>query len=82
MENQEVLKAIAVLADKVSRYHERLLALERDHKSHTDGCSCHNKPKEIATGPAYPSAGRPLTEDERIFVQENMAKHKVAANGS
>jgi len=25
MENQEVLKAIAVLADKVGRYHERLM---------------------------------------------------------
>ena len=37
---------------------------------------------KIATGPAYPSAGRPLTEDERIFVQENMAKHNATANGS
>ena len=82
MDNQEVLKAIAVLADKVSRYHERLLALERDHKRHTDGCSCHDKSKEIAKGPNYPSAGRPLTEDERMFVQENIAKHKAAANGS
>ena len=61
MDNQEVLKAIAVLADKVSRYHERLLALERDHKRHTDGCSCQEKPKEIAKGPSYPSIGRPLT---------------------
>ena len=82
MENQEVLKAIAVLADKVSRYHERLLALERDHKRHRDGCQCHDKSKEIAKGPNYPSAGRPLTEDERMFVQENIAKHKAAANGS
>jgi hypothetical protein len=82
MENQEVLKAIAVLADKVSRYHERLLALERDHKRHTDGCSCHEKPKEIAKGPDYPTIGRPLTEDERMFVQSNMAKHKELANGS
>ena len=73
MDNQEVLKAIAVLADKVSRYHECLLALERDHKRHTDGCSCQS---------TSPSMGRPLTEDERMFVQENMAKHKVAANGS
>ena len=32
MENQEVLKAIATLADKVSRYHERLLAVERDNE--------------------------------------------------
>ncbi len=30
MENQEVLKAIATLADKVSRYHERLLTVERE----------------------------------------------------
>jgi hypothetical protein len=89
MDNQEVLKAIAVLADKVSRYHERLLASERDNlrlqkilSEHLKGCSCHNKPKEIAKGPDYPSAGRPLTEDERMFVQENMAKHKAAANGS
>ena len=73
MENQEVLKAIAVLADKVSRYHERLLAVERDHKRHIDGCSCQSQ---------SPSIGRPLTEDERVFVQENMAKHKVAATGS
>ena len=72
MENQEVLKAIVVLADKVSRYHERLLAVERDHKRHVDGCSCQSQ---------SPSIGRPLTEDERVFVQENMAKHKVAAHG-
>jgi hypothetical protein len=43
MENQEVLKAIATLADKVSRYHERLLK----------GCSCHpvieGKPYESST---------------------------------
>ena len=89
MENQEVLKAIAVLADKLSRYHERLLALERDNlrlektlSEHLKGCSCHDKSKEIAKGPNYPSAGRPLTEDERMFVQENIAKHKAAANGS
>ena len=30
MENQEVLKAIATLVDKVGRYHERLLQLERE----------------------------------------------------
>jgi|TARA_R100001163_G_scaffold2949_1_gene4523 hypothetical protein len=82
MDNQEILKAIAVLADKVSSYHERLLAMERDHKNHVQGCTCHDKPKEIAQGPGYPSIGRPLTEDERLFVQENMAKHKAAANGS
>ena len=57
MENQEVLKAIAVLADKVSRYHERLLAVERDHKRHVDGCSCQSKSPDI---------DKPLTEDERV----------------
>ena len=31
MENQEVLKAIAVLAAKVSRYHERLLSVHVNH---------------------------------------------------
>jgi len=82
MDNQEILKAIAVLADKVSSYHERLLAMERDHKNHVQGCTCHDKSKEIAKGPDYPSAGRPLTEDERLFVQENIAKHKAAANVS
>ena len=31
MENQEILKAIASLADKIGRYHERLMAVERDN---------------------------------------------------
>ena len=34
MSEQDYLKAIAVLADKVSRYHERLLAIERDFERH------------------------------------------------
>ena len=72
MENQEVLKAIAVLADKVSRYHERLLAVERDQHRHESKCTCQSQ---------SPSIGRPLTEDERVFIQENMAKHKVTAHG-
>ena len=49
MENQEVLKAIAVLADKIGRYHERLMAVERDNlklqkelKDHKNGCGCEN----------------------------------------
>ena len=53
MENQEVLKAIAVLADKVSRYHERLLASERDNlrlqKKLTEplnGCGFHDTSNE------------------------------------
>ena len=89
MENQEVLKAIATLADKVSKYHERLLAAERDSKKleeslskHLKGCSCLVNPKEIAKGPDYPTIGRPLTEDERMFVQGNMEKHKEVVRGS
>ena len=49
MENQEVLKAIAVLADKTGRYHERLMAVERENlrlekelKDHKNGCGCDN----------------------------------------
>ena len=49
MENQEVLKAIAVLADKTGRYHERLMVVERDNlrlekelKDHKNGCGCEN----------------------------------------
>tara|TARA_R100001129_G_scaffold162714_1_gene128055 strand:- start:25 stop:201 length:177 start_codon:yes stop_codon:yes gene_type:complete len=48
MSTEEVNKAIAVLADKVSRIHERLLANERDLKRHEknteqhccDDCTC------------------------------------------
>ena len=53
MENQELLKAIATLADKVSRYHERLLAVEREKEKlekvmseHLKGCGCHNTSDE------------------------------------
>jgi hypothetical protein len=49
MENQEVLKAIAVLADKTGRYHERLMAvpfpnvrLQKELKDHKNGCGCEN----------------------------------------
>ena len=51
MENQEVLKALANLADKVGRYHERLLTIERDHSRHVQGCTCQ---KEVASGKDYP----------------------------
>ena len=59
MENQEILKAIATLADKVGRYHERLLQLEREKERlsdafarHLQGCACHNTSDEqvILTG--------------------------------
>ena len=94
MDNQEVLKAIAVLADKVSRYHERLLAVERDHTRHVQGCTCQ---KEVATGkdypkegdiydtltvdpaPSYVSGGRPLDTEEKAFVEQNMKNYLRAA---
>ena len=94
MDNQEVLKAIAVLADKVSRYHERLLAVERDHTRHVQGCTCQ---KEVATGkdypkegdiydtltvdpaPSYVSGGRPLDPEEKAFVEQNMKNYLRAA---
>ena len=48
MENEDINKAIAYLADKVSKYHERLLAMERDVERHmkdaanhcSDDCDC------------------------------------------
>tara|TARA_R100001591_G_scaffold106250_1_gene114595 strand:- start:69 stop:224 length:156 start_codon:yes stop_codon:yes gene_type:complete len=48
MQQEEYSKAIATLADKVSKIHERLLATERDLKRHQqnsqehccDDCSC------------------------------------------
>ena len=41
MTEQDYLKAIAVLADKVSRYHERLLAVERDFERHMKDATNH-----------------------------------------
>jgi len=41
MENQEVLKAIAVLADKVGRYHERLMFMERELEKHQKDEASH-----------------------------------------
>jgi|TARA_Y100001937_G_scaffold43746_1_gene61709 hypothetical protein len=41
MSEQDYLKAIAVLADKVSRYHERLLAVERDMEKHQKDSNSH-----------------------------------------
>ena len=48
MENEDINKAIAYLADKVSKYHERLLAVVRDTERHIknteqhccDDCDC------------------------------------------
>ena len=51
MTEQEYLSAIANLADKASRYHERLLAAERDLERHLsdsdkhrcEDCECENR---------------------------------------
>jgi len=48
MNNEEVNKAIAYLADKVSKYHSELLAIKRDLARHEknaekhccDDCNC------------------------------------------
>jgi len=50
MENEDINKAIAYLADKVSKYHERLLAMERDlerhikdnKEHHCENCQCED----------------------------------------
>tara|TARA_R100001460_G_scaffold15874_2_gene34895 strand:- start:1135 stop:1305 length:171 start_codon:yes stop_codon:yes gene_type:complete len=49
MSMDDVLKAIANLADKVGRYHERLLTVEREKEhlqqslaNHLSGCKCHD----------------------------------------
>ena len=41
MENEEINKAIAYLAEKVSKYHERLLAVERDTERHIKNTEQH-----------------------------------------
>tara|TARA_R100000700_G_scaffold40950_1_gene58715 strand:- start:891 stop:1130 length:240 start_codon:yes stop_codon:yes gene_type:complete len=46
MKNDEVSKAIAYLADKVSKFHSELLAVKRDHVRHTEKCSCQSTPGE------------------------------------
>jgi len=42
MTEQEYLSAIANLADKVSRYHERLMAAERDLERHINDNKEHH----------------------------------------
>jgi len=63
MENQEVLKAIATLADKVSRYHERLLAVERDNERLQKELLEHKKGPHIHT-----IQGKPHTPNEQIMI--------------
>ena len=63
MENQEVLKAIATLADKVSRYHERLLAVERDNERLQKELLEHKKGPHIHT-----IQGQPHNSDATVMV--------------
>tara|TARA_R100000541_G_scaffold560_3_gene3787 strand:+ start:320 stop:553 length:234 start_codon:yes stop_codon:yes gene_type:complete len=63
MENQEVLKAIATLADKVSRYHERLLAVERDNEKLQKELLEHKKGPHIHT-----IQGQPHNLDTQVIV--------------
>jgi hypothetical protein len=63
MENQEVLKAIATLADKVSRYHERLLAVERDNERLQKELLEHKKSSHIHT-----IQGNPHNPDATVMV--------------
>ena len=64
MENQDLLKAIAVLANKVN-------SLEENFHKHNSNCQCQS---------SSPSMGRPLTEEEKLFVQQNMARQAMGAN--
>ena len=63
MENQEVLKAIATLADKVSRYHERLLAVERENEKLQKELLQHKEISHIHT-----IQGKPHNSDATVMV--------------
>ena len=63
MENQEVLKAIATLADKVSRYHERLLAVERENEKKQKELLEHRNVSHIHT-----IQGKPHNSDTTVMV--------------
>ena len=63
MENQEVLKAIATLADKVSRYHERLLAVERENEKLQKQLLEHQNVPHIHT-----IQGKPHNSDATVMV--------------
>ena len=41
MTDQEINKSIAYLADKVGKYHERLIAMERDVQRHVKNVDQH-----------------------------------------
>ena len=46
MKVEEVSESVASIAEKVSDYHSRLMAVERDLKKHLDNCSCHCKTED------------------------------------
>jgi len=64
MENQDLLKAIAVLANKVN-------SLEENFHKHNSNCQCQSSP---------PSMGRPLNEEEKLFVQQNIARQAMVSS--
>ena len=63
MENQEVLKDIATIADKVSRYHERLLAVERENEKLQKQLLEHRSVPHIHT-----IQGKPHSSDATVMV--------------
>ncbi len=46
MKVEDVSESVASIAEKVSDYHSRLMAVERDLKKHLDNCSCHCKTED------------------------------------
>jgi hypothetical protein len=46
-------------------------SLEENFHKHNSNCQCQSSP---------PSMGRPLTQEEKLFVQQNMARQAMAAS--
>ena len=63
MENQEVLKAIATLADKVSKNHSRIIALERENLRLEKQLTEHKEVPHIHT-----IQGKPNNSDATVMV--------------
>jgi hypothetical protein len=63
MENQEVLKAIATLADKVSKNHSRIIALERENLRLEKQLAEHKEVPHIHT-----IQGKPNNSDATVMV--------------
>jgi hypothetical protein len=71
------LKAIATLADKVSRYHERLLAVERDNERLQKELLEHKNISHIHT-----IQGKPYTPNEQVMVTGLDAEVECEACGA